>query len=194
MQQVSRDKSLKISKQIEADVKTINNIDDEVATRKAVAMANNKKFNKGKTLKTLEERDKELEQIIKIPENANDLMVITVVKKLGAYIIAVTEKSPAKFRGVFVNRMQNFCLDTLEYLLQANFIRIDSETNKSKREDYQKEAIIKLKMLGYIAMLSENAGCILFRQYKQISIQIGEAINLITAWKKSDDDRWRKRQ
>lgn len=41
-------------------------------------------------------------------------MVITVVKKLGAYIIAVTEKSPKKFRGVFVVRMQNYCLDTLK--------------------------------------------------------------------------------
>lgn len=193
MQQVSRDKSLKIPKRIETNIKTINNIEDAIAIKKAVAIANNKKFDKEKVEKAFEERDKELEQIIKIPENANDLMVITIMKKLGAYVVSVTEKSPAKFRGVFVNRMQNFCLDTLEYLLQANFIRLDSEVNKNKREEYQKEAIIKLKMLGYIAMISENAGCILFRQYKQISIQIGETIKLITAWKKSDDDRWRKR-
>lgn len=193
MQQVSRDKSLKIPKRIETNIKTINNIEDAIAIKKAVAIANNKKFDKEKVEKAFEERDKELEQIIKIPENANDLMVITIMKKLGAYVVSVTEKSPAKFRGVFVNRMQNFCLDTLEYLLQVNFIRLDSEVNKNKREEYQKEAIIKLKMLGYIAMISENAGCILFRQYKQISIQIGETIKLITAWKKSDDDRWRKR-
>lgn len=45
--------------------------------------------------------------------NSNDLIVITVVKKLIAYVIAVTEKSPAKYRGVFVNRMQNLGLDAL---------------------------------------------------------------------------------
>ena len=49
-------------------------------------------------------------------------------------------------------------------------------------------------MLGYISMIAENANCILSRQYKQISLQIGEAINLIAAWKKSDDDRWRNRK
>ena len=139
------------------------------------------------------EKDKELEQIKKIPADANDLMAITVVKKMGAYIIAITEKSPAKFRGVFVNRMQNLCLETLECLLRANFIRIDCENNKRKREEYQKDAIVKLKMLGYISMVAENSNCILKKQFKQISIQIGEAINLIASWKKSDDSRWNNR-
>ncbi len=138
-------------------------------------------------------KDKDLKVIEKIPSNSNDLVVITVTKKLCAYVIAVTEKSPKKFRGVFINRMQNYCLDTIEYLLAANFIRMDSSTNKSKREHYQKEAIIKLKLLGYIAMVAESSGCILTKQYKQISMQLAEAINLIVAWKKSDDERWRKR-
>ena len=88
--------------------------------------------------------------------------------------------------------MQNYCLDTLEFLLEANFIRMDSQTNKTKREELQKEAIVKLKLLGYVAMVAENSGCILNRQYKQISMQLAEAINLIVAWKKSDDERWRK--
>ena len=85
------------------------------------------------------------------------------------------------------------CLETLELLLQANFVRIDSIENKKKREEYQKDAIIKLKMLGYISMVAENSNCILKRQFKQISLQIGEAINLVAAWKKSDDERWRNR-
>lgn len=48
-------------------------------------------------------------------------------------------------------------------------------------------------MLGYISMVAENSNCILSKQFKQISIQIGEAINLIAAWKKSDDTRWSNR-
>ena len=89
--------------------------------------------------------------------------------------------------------MQNYCIDTLEYLLEANFIRMDSQENKISRKDFQKKAIVKLKLLGYVAMVAENSGCILKKQYKQISLQLSEAINLISAWKKSDDERWKKR-
>ena len=192
MLQVSRDSNLKIPKKIEKVIENTNTIEDKVAIKKAFATAENKRFNEETTTKMIEE-DKELEQVNKIPYNANDLIVITVVKKLGAYTIAVTEKSPKKFRGVFVNRMQNYCIDTLEYLLEANFIRMDSQENKISREDFQKKAIVKLKLLGYVAMVAENSGCILKKQYKQISLQLSEAINLISAWKKSDDERWKKR-
>lgn len=192
MLQVSRDSNLKTPKKIEKVIENTNTIEDKVAIKKAFATAENKRFNEEATTKIIEE-DKELEQANKIPYNANDLIVITVVKKLGAYTIAVTEKSPKKFRGVFVNRMQNYCIDTLEYLLEANFIRMDSQENKISREDFQKKAIVKLKLLGYVAMVAENSGCILKKQYKQISLQLSEAINLISAWKKSDDERWKKR-
>ena len=42
-------------------------------------------------------------------------------------------------------------------------------------------------------MISEHAGCILMRQYKQISKQLASSIQLITAWKKSDDERFKKK-
>lgn len=192
MLQVSRDNNLKIPKQVVYE-EECNTVEDFVAVKKAYATANDKKFNEKKELEKAEKIDREMERITKIPFNANDLIVITVVKKLGAYVIAITEKSPKKYRGVFVNRMQNYCLDALEYLLEANYIRMDSLENKRKREELQTEAIIKLKLLGYIAMLSESTGCILRKQYKQISMQLSEGINLIVAWKKSDDTRWKKR-
>ena len=182
MLQVSRDNNLKIPRKLDDVCGVINSVEDKVCVKQAIATANNEKYNKQEMIEEVE-KDKELEQIKKIPADANDLMAITMVKKMGAYIIAITEKSPSKFRGVFVNRMQNLCLETLECLLRANFIRIDCETNKKERENYQKEAIIKLKLLSYISMVAENSSCILMRQYKQISLQIGEAINLIAAWK-----------
>lgn len=186
MLQVSRDNGLKIPKQVENVVKEPLK-EEKRALREAVAMANNKKVKEEK------KEEEILEEVMKIPYDANDLIVITAVKKLSAYVILITEKSPKKFRGVFVNRMQNYCLDTVEFLLQANFIRMDSKEAKAKREEYQKEAIVKLKLLGYIAMVAENSGCILLKQYKQISKQIANAISLIVAWKKSDDQRWKKR-
>lgn len=192
MLQVSKSNNLKIPKTLEDMNENLNSIDDKVVVKQVLTTANNQKFDKKKVKDNIE-KDSELEKIEKIPFNANDLIVITVVKKLGAYMIAVTEKSPAKYRGVFVNRMQNLSLEILELLLQANFVRIDCLENKKKREEFQKNAIIKLKMLGYISMVAENSNCILSKQFKQISIQIGEAINLIAAWKKSDDTGWSNR-
>ena len=190
---VSRKSSLNIPKQIKIDLESINSSDDKFATKKGIANAKGKKLDIELAETLINERDQAWDKVNKIPASSNDLIVVTTVKKLGAYIITVTEKSPAKYRGVFVNRLQNYSLDALEELLQANFIRMDSETNKKRREEHQKEAIVKLKMLGYIAMLAENSGCILKKQYKQISIGIGEAINLISAWKKSDDKRFNKK-
>ena len=191
--QTSRDKSLKIPKEIKINLSNINNAGDEIAIQKGLFTANNIKFNQKQVEELISDRYQKWggNEIRKIPANANDLIVVTTVKRLSAYIITITEKSPAKYRGVFVNRMQNYCLDSLEFLLQANFTKMDSEENKILRETYQKDAIIKLKMLGYISMVATNSNCILMKQYKQISIQIGEAINLISAWKKSDDKRYK---
>lgn len=191
MLQVSRDRGLKIPKKTLVNIKVNNNL-DILEVKKALALADNKKFEKDKVMEKID-KDNDLEFISKIPYNSNDLIVITKAKKLSAYIITITQKSPSKFRGVFVNRMQNYSLDIIEDLLRANFIRVDSLENKKLREKYQKNAIINLKMLGYISMLAESSNCILLRQYKQISMQVADVINLILAWKKSDDNRFRRK-
>lgn len=193
MLQVNRSNNLKIPKKIEIVTKEANHLEEALAIQKGIALAREVKFEEKKWKEQLEMEDKDLNVIDKLPFNANDLMVITVAKKLCAYVILITEKSPKKYRSVFVNRMQNYCLNTIEYLLKANFIRMDCSLNKDKREQYQKEAIVELKLLGYIAMVAESTGCILKKQYKQISMQLAETINLIVAWKKSDDERWKKR-
>lgn len=84
MLQVSRANNLKIPKTIENISGNLNRVDDKVAVKQAIATANNQKFDK-KKVKENEEKDMELERIEKIPFNANDLMVITVVKKLDAF-------------------------------------------------------------------------------------------------------------
>lgn len=190
--QVSRNNNLKIPKEVDQVVKSINSRDDVMAIKEATFSLSSKKISKDRMVKEVVDIDKDLERVLKIPENANDLIVITKAKKLCAYVVAVTQKSPAKFRGVFVNRMQNYCLDVLEDLQYANFIRLDSIDNKEKREDFQKDAVVKLKMLGYISMIALESGCILRKQYKQISLQAADVINLVVAWKKSDDKRFRK--
>lgn len=79
MLQVSRANNLKIPKKLEDMNENLNNIADKVAVKQALATANNQKFDKKKVKDNLE-KDSELEKVEKIPFNANDLMVITVVK------------------------------------------------------------------------------------------------------------------
>lgn len=191
---LGRNKALKLPKSVKTEGDKVNSVPDLFSTSQAFATARDKKFDMKKEQEKAEVRDAEWEQASKIPESSSDLIVITKTKKLGAYIVAVTQKSPAKFRSVFVNRMHNLCLDALQDMFRANFIRQDSLENKKQREQYQTDAIIKLKMLGYIALLAENAGCILTRQLKQISIQIADAVNLAAAWRKSDDEKWREKE
>lgn len=46
-----------------------------------------------------------------------------------------------------------------------------------------------LKLLGYIALLSMEQGCILPKQYEQISRKIADCQNLLGAWMNSDRRR-----
>ncbi|MDR1360764.1 MAG: four helix bundle protein [Rickettsiales bacterium] len=131
-------------------------------------------------------RNKELN----IPSDSSELIVITKAKNLAEYVITITEKAPPKFRGVFVNRMQNLCLDAISDLLNANFIHSDSLENKTARAKFQTGAIIKMKMLGYIAMMSETGKCIREHQFQQISSQAASVISLTAAWRKSDQIRF----
>lgn len=85
--------------------------------------------------------------------------------------------------------MQNYCLDCLESLVEANSLKMDSIKNKEKRKECQHNAFLKLKLLGYISFLALENECILKKQYAQISLQISDCINLLVAWRKSDSQR-----
>lgn len=159
---------------------------DKQATAQGVAKANQVKYKKTAQI-THDHPD--IDKEMKVRDNSSELLVITKVKKLTAYVITITEKSPKKFRGVFVNRLQNYCLDCLENLIEANSLRMDSTKNKEKRKECQHTAYLKLKLLGYMSFLSLESDCILRKQYEQISLQASDCINLLVAWRKSDADR-----
>jgi hypothetical protein len=147
-----------------------------------------------RTPKVFPPEDKEFDTVTKIPADAGDLVVFTAVKKLTTYVILTTEKSPKHFRGVFVNKMQNYCIECLELLFRANLIHMLNENDFETRQNFQAEAISKLKLLGYISATAENVGCVLPKQFKHISMLLGTAINLITAWRKSDSCKYREKQ
>ena len=61
----------------------------------------------------------------------NELSVVTKAKDLCNYLITVTEKSPKKFRFVFVNRMQNLALDIIENIYMANDMKLSKDSKST---------------------------------------------------------------
>lgn len=121
----------------------------------------------------------------------SELTVITKTKDLCSYVIKVTQKSPKQFRFTFVSRLQNLALSVIENLFRANDVfvsKIDINAQK-ERLSMQRKAMTDLKLLGYIALLSMEQGCILPKQYEQISRQIYDCQNLLGAWMNSDRRR-----
>ena len=121
----------------------------------------------------------------------SELTVITKTKDLCSYVMTITQKSPKRFRFTFVSRLQNLALSAIENLLRANDIFVSKTDVSSQKErlSFQRSAMTDLKVLGYIALLAMEQGCILPRQYEQISRQIADCQNLLGAWMNSDRKR-----
>ena len=158
-------------------------IENKVEIAKSVADAKEKPYVEKKAEVEYKEG---IEENLNLRYDASDLIVITKAKKLCAYIMTVTAKSPQKYRFTFVNRMHNYCLDIIEHLFYANSLNSKDSKNKYKRKDHQHEAYVRLKLLSYISFLAYENACILKKQYEQISLQISDCINLLIAWSKTE--------
>ena len=121
----------------------------------------------------------------------SELTVITKAKDLCSYIMTVTQKSPKHFRYTFVSRLQNLSLDVIENLYRANdtyVTKVDTRA-RERRLEFQHSAMSSLRLLAYFSMLAYEQGCILMKQYEQISKQATDCQNLLGAWINSDRRR-----
>ena len=124
----------------------------------------------------------------------SELSVIVKAKDLASYMFAITEKSPKKFRFTLISRLQNLSLHIVESLYRANMVYVQDGkdiTHLTKRKQYQKDAYVDLKLLGYMALFAREQGCILPKQYEQLSIQSTEVTRLLIAWSRSDQNRYK---
>ncbi|MCL2010973.1 MAG: four helix bundle protein [Synergistaceae bacterium] len=125
----------------------------------------------------------------------SELTVVTKAKDLCRYVMTVTEKSPKRFRFTLVSRMQNLALDVIEQAYRANDIYVAGagrEAAAAKRLDLQHSALTAVKLLGYIALLANEQGCILPRQYENIAKLVSDCQHLLGAWIASDRRRTHK--
>ena len=124
--------------------------------------------------------------------NANsELRVVTAAKNLCSYVMMVTSKSPKSFRFTLVSRLQNLSLDIVENIYKANevFVQSKDAQHMQKRLNSQHSALTNVKILAYISLLAREQGCILPKQYEQISKLVHDCQYLLGAWIKSDRTR-----
>ena len=121
----------------------------------------------------------------------SELTVIVRAKELSSYVLTVTEKSPKRFRFTLTSKLQTYTLDVIEYLYRANDVYAKSADSPeaAERLDLQHRAMTQLRLLCYMAQLAEEQGCILHKQYEQITKQAYECQNLLGGWINSDKRR-----
>ena len=126
-----------------------------------------------------------------MPSQQNELTVIVKAKDLASYVLTVTEKSPKRFRFTLVAKLQGYALNIIENLYRANevYVAKGDEDAAARRLAYQHQALIELKLLGYMAQLSMQQGCILAKQYEQITRKVYDCRNLCGAWVIADRRR-----
>jgi hypothetical protein len=121
----------------------------------------------------------------------SELTVITKAKELCRYVMAVTEKSPKRFRFTLVSRMQNLALDVIDNAYRANdiYTAAGREEAVAKRLDLQHAALTAARLLGYMALLAREQNCILPKQFENITKLVSDCQNLLGAWIASDRKR-----
>ena len=130
------------------------------------------------------------------PSKKSELRVVTKAKDLCTYILTVTEKSPKKFRFTIVTKLQNLSLDLIENIYEANeiyFKDADAQTIQ-KRINKQRSALTKVKLIAYISQLARELGCILPKQYENISELVHDCQSLLAAWLKSSKTNLEKEE
>lgn len=126
----------------------------------------------------------------------SELTVIMKAKELCAYVATVTQKSPKHFRYTYVSRLQNLAMDVLEKLYRANDVYAPASDPEAcaERLGYQRRAMTDIRLLCWFAMLAMEQGCILPKQYEQISRLGTESRNLLGGWMNSDRRRSQPRE
>ena len=116
--------------------------------------------------------------------DVSELAAITAAKNLCKYVFLVTNKSPKIFRFSLVSRMQTLSLNIIENMFRANdiFVKGGSRAAIQKRMNLLSDALSNLKLLAYLAFLSDEQNCILSKQYEHLSKLAVACQKLLEAW------------
>ena len=152
--QVSRSNNLKIPKKINIVTKSANDTDDTIAIKKAIAIAENKKFNEEKMKEKIELDDKDLKVIEKVNfrksflEEYSTLFTEGIVDKevIVSYedttkIVSFSSPKTEKEVEDYIQKLQNYY--QVEYF-KIDVIREEDGTFYLEYSPNKKQEIIKL--------------------------------------------------
>ena len=134
----------------------------------------------------LTEKERNFDEGIRLQANTSELVVSTSLKKLTAYVFAVTQKSPKKFRGTLVKYLQDKCIEAIENVIKANSTKRTTKESIEQRKNFQQNAYANLKIISYLSFVSTGFACLTKKQYEQIATMVADSLNLLVAWRKSD--------
>lgn len=136
-------------------------------------------------------KPKELPKI-KIRKDASELIVITKAKDFVKYVVQASGKIPKQYRFSFATKIQNLCMDLIEYLLRANEIVVKAKDHKDfeARQEFQTKALTNVKLIEYFVTLAVEEGAMLLKQFNNIAKLGTEVGVLISKWRDSDKRRF----
>lgn len=120
--------------------------------------------------------------------------VITNAKNLVNYVMQVTQKSPKFYRFSLVAELHEHAIFVLKNVIRANetFVAPGDESALARRQAFQQEAMVELKLLGSFAEIALDQKCVMPKHYETISSLAYECMNMLGAWGKSDRKRFSK--
>lgn len=126
------------------------------------------------------------------------LTVLTKAIQLADHTLTVTRNEntfPKRSRWQLTNKIVEAALDVAECIRKGNCIRVDKETDFLRRREYQQKARESAEwLITLIDLAYRNLGTISGDKADYWIGLVIEVEELLSAWRKSDADAWRKKQ
>ena len=112
-----------------------------------------------------------------------ELEVFTRAKHLCEYTFRASTKIPKEYRWNVADRMLGHCLDVIDNLYLAN-----DTFDKAEREKLQRRADSRLKILGYLIVISEKCQIFSAKQIKHFNKLVHETRQNLWRWIRGQRD------
>ena len=125
------------------------------------------------------------------------LEVLTKAIELAEYTLTVCKNEdvfPKRERWILTSRIVNEALDILTYVRKGNSIRVETQNDFERRREYQQRAFENCENLITLMDLALRHGNLDARRAEHWTGLILEVEGLLSAWRRSDREAWRKRK
>jgi hypothetical protein len=115
-------------------------------------------------------------------KSEDKLLIITRIKKTIIYLDGVIDNFPIK-EIILRDKLKGTIFDLLEIAYLAN------GSDKDIRVSYQKQLLVKIKMLDFYIKISCDKKIINYKRYEKVGKHLLEITKLVHAWINSEEDK-----